>query len=142
MSAPTMAGAILTSDGTAVACLVPMPAACQRRADAVRDLAESHDIRGQANGRDLLILARRIAWDSHAAGEYPRAMMADAVDLSTAYPAMSSVVWHLVAGATILGPGCDCQPPAWHRDALVQLAHIVAGDALRTVAAAAEAVPA
>lgn len=137
MTAPAIAGAVLNSDGSGIACLVPMPAACQRRADVVRTHAESIGVTGQADV-DVLNLARRIAWDSHAAGEYPRPMMSDAVDLVALYPAMSSPVWHLVAGATILGPGCDCQPPAWHRDALVQLAHIIAGDALRHTAAAAE----
>lgn len=129
-----MAGAILTADGARVACLVPMPDACQRRADVVRSHAEAIGVVGQSNGRTLDILARRIAWDSHAAGEYPRPMMSDATDLAAAYPAMSSVVWHLVAGATILGPGCDCQTPAAHRDELVNLACIIAADALRSVA--------
>lgn len=128
-----IAGAVLNNDGHGVACLVPMPEACQRRADVVRGIAERAGIVGQANGRDPWILARRIAWDSHAAGEYPRPMMADAVDLAAAYPAMSSVVWHLVAGATILGPGCDCQAPAAHRDELVNLATMIAGDALRAL---------
>lgn len=129
-----MAGAVLRSDGTGIACLVPMPDACQRRADVVRRHAESLGIVGQSNGRTAGILARRIAWDSHAAGEFPRPMMSDAVDMCEAYPAMSSVVWHLVAGATILGPGCDCQTPAAHRDELVNLAVIIAGDAIRSIA--------
>ena len=137
MSAPAIAGAILNSDGSGVACLVPMPAACQRRADVLRTHAESNGWTGRAEV-DTLNLARRIAWDSHAAGEIPRPLFADAVDLCAIYPAMSSAVWHLVSGATILGPGCGCQSPAAHRDALVHLAHIIAGDSLRSVAADAE----
>lgn len=134
-----MAGAILTGDGERVACLVPMPDKCQARADMVRESAERAGIVGQST--DALIVARRIAWDAHAASEYPRPMMSDAIDLCALYPAMSSVIWHLVAGATILGAGCDCQPPAHHRDDLVNLAVIIAGDGLRSVAADAERVP-
>lgn len=134
-----IAGAQLTADGTAVACLYPMPDRCQARADEVRQAAERAGIVGQST--DALIIARRIAWDAHAASEYPRPMMSDAIDLCALYPASTSVIWHLVAGATILGAGCDCQPPAHHRDELVKLAVIIAGDGLRRVAAESERVP-
>lgn len=130
--APAIAGAVLTADGQGVACLVPMPDRCQRRADIVRQYADDISAGGQLNGRDDVILARRIAWDAHAAVDYPRPMLADAVDLAASWPTLSSVVWHLVAGATILGPGCDCQSPAAHRDALVELAVIIAAHAIRS----------
>lgn len=128
-----IAGAVLTSDGQGIACLVPMPDRCAARAREVREYADRAGILG--NSQDLDIIARRLAWDSHAAGEYPRPMLSDAVDLAAAWPVLSLVVWHLVAGATILGPGCDCQPPAHHRDALVELAVIIAAHNLRTAAA-------
>lgn len=130
-------GAVLNSDGNGVACLVPMADRCAARATAVREYAESIGVNGQP-GCDLLTVARRLAWDAYAAGEYPRPLLSDAVDLVNVYGVMSAVVWHLVAGATILGPGCDCQPPGAHRDALVQLSTIVAGDALRAQAAESE----
>lgn len=119
----------MVTDGEDVKSLVAMPARCAARADAVRAYAETLEL-GQGT-RDMLILARRISWDAHAAGDYPRPMLSDALDLSAAWPLLAEAMWHLVAGATILGPGCDCQPPAAHRDALVNLAVIVGSHEIR-----------
>lgn len=118
-----IAGAVV--GGGRIACLVPMADACARRADIVRAHAERLEVRGQST-TDLDIIAHRIAWDAHAAGEYPRPMLSDAVDLQRVRPELAQVMWHHVAGATILGPGC-CGTPASHRDALVELARALRG---------------
>lgn len=98
-----------------VACLVPMPERCQLRGDALRDYAERFGIRPSA----ILIpdsIARRMVWDAPAASEFPRSVLADAVDASALRPDLSGAVWHAAAGAIITPLGCDCDTPAGHRD--------------------------
>jgi hypothetical protein len=121
------AGAVVPVIGRHGSTLPALPDRCARRADVVRGYAERLEVTGQRT-TDLGTIGRRIGWDAHAAAEFPRAMMADCVDLAAVRPDLAAYVWHHGAGAMILGPGCDCDTPAGHRDQLVIL-----GRALRTV---------
>lgn len=116
------AGVIVSGSGR-VACLVgPLPERCERRADALRSYAERYGIR--CNPVTLPeTVARRLVWDAPAAAEYPRPIMADAVDVCELRPDLSLAVWHAAAGAIITAPGCDCDTPAGHRDTLAAIAH-------------------
>lgn len=97
-----------------------LPPRCAERAETVRVYARD-TARGQGT-RDLGTLTLRILWDAPAASEYPRPALSDAADLAAVRPDLAGTGWHHTAGATILGPGCDCNTPAGHRDALQALA--------------------
>lgn len=94
--------------------------ACRERGEYVRDLAHRA---GLDHGHTFVptTLAMRIGYDSHAAAEFPKVMLADACDVERMFPDDAAHVWHAVAGATILGRLC-CGAPAHHRDALVEYA--------------------
>jgi hypothetical protein len=95
---------------------------CEARADLVRELAQS--LAPHASIPSLDVLAWRLSWDAPAAGEYPRAMLADGRAVDALAPDLSARAWHAIAGATILGRYC-CGTPASHRDALGDIAREV-----------------
>ena len=120
----TRTGLLVTPDGRPAG-LVPLPAACSARADRLRDHAAANGMHGDP-GRDLTVLAYRLGWDAHAAGEYPRPCLEDAADTAAVLPYLGQTVWHHTAGATILAGQC-CGTPASHRDALVELGKLLRG---------------
>ena len=65
------------------------------------------------------LLAGSLRWVAWAAGEYPGPMLDDAAAVEQYHPELAADAWHLAAGACCL---CACNPPAWHRDQLDQLA--------------------
>jgi hypothetical protein len=99
-----------------------LPDACQERADTLRTRWESSE--HALCRHDPQVIAYRVGWDAHAAGEYPLPVLADAAAVAAVYPELADRAWHHAAGATILGAYC-CGTPASHRDALVTMAHVI-----------------
>lgn len=105
----------------------PLPEACQRRADTLRQYAEAKGYQGRQ--RDDSVLARMLAYDCWAAHEFPAVVIADAADVALSRPDLADRVWHHTAGAAILAtPICECPHPAYHRDQLIAIAHELNGD--------------
>lgn len=105
-----------------------MNATCLARSQQVRHYAARQGIGGQspypASYTEQEVresIARRLAWDSFAAGEYARPVLSDATDVAAICPDLTDEVWHHAAGAVIAGGYC-CGTPASHRDALVSIA--------------------
>ena len=99
-----------------------LPPLCAARVAAVQALAAAHGITGTMT--DARIIGHRLAWDAHAAGEYPRPALDDAASLAALVPDLAAAVWHAVAGATVLGPWC-CDTPGAHRDRMARLGVIL-----------------
>lgn len=105
----------------------PLPEACQRRADVLRDHARARGFEGRRRADTML--ARVLAYDVWAFAEFPNVALADATDIALAHPELADYVWHHTAGAAILAtPICECPHPAYHRDRLIDLAHHLNGD--------------
>jgi hypothetical protein len=124
------AGVVLTGDWprARVACLVPMPDRCQRRADACRDYAARVGLTAYPTAV-ASIVSRRMVWDAPAAGEYVRPILADACDAAELRPDLSGAIWHAAAGALITAPGCDCDTPAGFRDTFAAIGRTIAAHA-------------
>lgn len=105
-------------------------AACRTRATMLADAVTAHEAEHPCYDRGATTLervAQRIAWDVPAAGEFPRPLLADVLDLVELAPAWAAHVWHHAAGVLIVGRS-DCCPgtPAGHGDALTALARMLA----------------
>lgn len=101
-----------------------LPDRCARRAVIVGEYAAAY-----LTAADAPVASRvlsRIVWDAPAAGEFPKAMLADALDAAALWPEHAEAIWHHAAGVTILGPGC-CSTPAAHGEALAALARSLCG---------------
>jgi hypothetical protein len=105
---------------------------CKARADRAREGANNAGITGQMpypptySAEEIRrSIAQRMTWDAYAAAEYPRPILADAMDAAALRPELADEIWHQTAGATILFSGCDCASPAVHRDNLTLLAALL-----------------
>jgi hypothetical protein len=65
------------------------------------------------------LLARSIKWNAPAASEYPWLILDDVAAVEQLAPDLAADAWHYAAGACCL---CPCASPAWHRDAITELA--------------------
>lgn len=122
------AGVVLTAstypETARVACLVPLPERCEARGNALRDYAARMGI----TPSPVLIpevIEHRMVWDAPAASEFPRCILADAVDAAELRPDLAGAIWHAAAGAIITPNGCDCDTPAGHRDAFAAIGRTI-----------------
>lgn len=111
---------------TRVACTVPRPARCTARGDALRAYAARMGILASP-APVASVVAGRMIWDAPAAAEYPRAILADAVDACELRPDLAGDIWHAAAGAIITPDGCDCDTPAGHRETFAAIARTIRG---------------